>query len=552
MTKNNTQAQESSDNIPLFFRLCDISRDGIKEINKPKGKGSAKKSQREKTIQIDYAFLGDKEHQLYYCNEANPKKKECKIAAGNIVASLITHFVEKGGYDLQKFKSLFKPGKVEGDNNQTYSINNGVITIANSYQKLPDILQKILYFPAKTQNEENSLDEDSKRINELVKSELILQFHYVEGGKGKEFMKKLVGGVDKIHTRDSIWGAENPQFQLNRIIFGAPGTGKSYQANLDANELLLRERKEDKALDIEEKKNKADHLERVTFHPEYTYFDFVGSYKPVMNGENIQYKFVAGPFARMLRLALDAQKNNAQDKFCLIVEEINRARVAAVFGDIFQLLDRKENGESVYEIMPSLELFRYLMHDNNQVLQDEDIKPIRIPSNLFIWATMNSADQGVYTMDTAFKRRWSFKYIGINDGEDDVVGKDEDVVSAWKEIRARINNLLQEAKVNEDKQLGPFFLHGKELEDGVSFLAAFKSKVLMYLYEDAARHKRNEIFKTEGIRYSELCADADKFCVNKDKSTSANYDNLSKLFKPAPHAQPTKPANPEPGMDTGA
>ena len=289
---------------------------------------------------------------------------------------------------------------------------------------------------------------------------------------------------------------------FNRIIFGAPGTGKSWILNQEVESCFNAK------------------FERVTFHPEYTYFDFVGSYKPVMNGENIQYKFVAGPFARMLKLALDAQKTNSQDKFCLIVEEINRARVAAVFGDIFQLLDRNESGESVYEIMPSLELFRYLMHDEKQKLQDEHIKPIRIPSNLFIWATMNSADQGVYTMDTAFKRRWSFKYIGINDGEDDVVGNDEDVVSAWKEIRARINNLLQEAKVNEDKQLGPFFLHGKELEDGVSFLAAFKSKVLMYLYEDAARHKRNEIFKTEGIRYSDLCDSADD-----------NSENLLSLFK---------------------
>lgn len=290
------------------------------------------------------------------------------------------------------------------------------------------------------------------------------------------------------------------KFGFNRIIFGAPGTGKNCTLNKQAKNCF-----------------NDNHMERVTFHPEYTYFDFVGSYKPVMikknEAEEIGYRFVPGPFAFTLREALQ----NSATNYCLIIEEINRARVAAVFGDIFQLLDRNGSGESEYEIMPALELARYLQDTPN--LEDNGIKPIRIPKNLYIWATMNSADQGVYPLDTAFKRRWSFEYIDINAGEDDVEGNDDTVVSAWKKIRTRINDLLQEAGVNEDKQLGPFFLHGKELENGDSFLAAFKSKVLMYLYEDSARHIRDKIFKTKGIRYSKLCEAAD------------SLESLRSLFK---------------------
>lgn len=485
---------------------------------------------------------------MYYCNEANPKKKERKIAAGNIVASLITHFVEKSGYDLQKFKSLFKPGKVIGDNNQTYSINNRVITITHSYQKLPDILQKILYFPAKTQNEENSLDEDSKRINELVKSELILQFHYVEGGKGKEFMKKLVGGDDKIYTEDSIWKTcvdptKNPRFQLNRIIFGAPGTGKSYQANLDANELLLGERKEDKALDTEEKENKAAHLERVTFHPEYSYYDFVGSYKPVMKNvqvegkdaaeRKIEYDFVPGPFTRILVKAL----KDKEHPYLLLIEEINRARVAAVFGDIFQLLDRTKGGESEYSICLSEDLKEHLKE------QGLPLNELMLPPNLYIWATMNSADQGVYPLDTAFKRRWSMEYLDIDSG------KEED---DWNQIRTGINKLLiEKGHVNEDKLMGYYFLKAEERDTEDHLKEALAGKVLMYLFDDAAKPCRKDIFKeiNKARIYSDLRVklslsepnlgifDGAVFWPGKNTTTGSDQDNA------APKAEEAEPVD---------
>lgn len=275
----------------------------------------------------------------------------------------------------------------------------------------------------------------------------------------------------------------------NRILFGAPGTGKSYVLKQQAEEFF-----------------KPENVERVTFHPEYSYFDFVGSYKPKMEGEGeaerIKYRFVPGPFIRILKESLAHPEQN----YLLVIEEINRARVAAVFGDVFQLLDRNADGASEYGISPSEELKAHL--------KMEDADKLQIPANLYIWATMNSADQGVYPMDTAFKRRWNFEYQGIDEGREKVSGTHAD---AWHSLRENINMLLQEAGVNEDKQMGPFFMSPNELNcSAADFLAAFKNKVIMYLFEDAAKHKRDQVFraKAQGKRYSEVCTLCGKDTLN--------------------------------------
>lgn len=280
-----------------------------------------------------------------------------------------------------------------------------------------------------------------------------------------------------------IVGKEN--FPHNRIVYGAPGTGKSY---------LLKQQTDDFS---------PKQVERVTFHPEYTYFDFVGSYKPVMveqeGKEVIAYRFEAGPFAKILKKALASSGS----KYVLVIEEINRARAAAVFGDLFQLLDRDSEGRSEYGITPARDLANYLTRDN----EDGDGVELEggklyLPDNLYIWATMNSADQGVFPLDTAFKRRWSFEYIPIDNNEDKITGT---CSARWNEIRKHVNKLLQEAGINEDKQMGAFFLKGEELASKEKFLNVIKEKVIMYLYEDAARHQRGQIFKNERARFSELC-----------------------------------------------
>lgn len=135
---------------------------------------------------------------------------------------------------------------------------------------------------------------------------------------------------------------------------------------------------------------------------------------------------------------------------------------------------------------------------------------------MFIWATMNSADQGVFPMDTAFKRRWNFEYLGIDDGQDGMeycevtLGRNEyKTTIEWNELRKAINKLLTSYNLNEDKLMGPFFLSQKLLRETTpdrsgKFIEIFKSKVIMYLFEDAARQKRSKLFDGEN-RYSEIC-----------------------------------------------
>lgn len=320
----------------------------------------------------------------------------------------------------------------------------------------------------------------------------------------------------------------------NRIIFGAPGTGKSFQLKQESTD-----------------GNHFANIERVTFHPDYSYGQFVGSYKPVSDDEGgIRYEYVPGPFMRTLVKALESGKNgDSAEKFLLIVEEINRAKVAAVFGDMFQLLDRTEAGDSVYEIQASEDVRRYLARELGGT--KENYTSIKIPNNMYIWATMNSADQGVFPMDTAFKRRWEFIYLSINANEKKIAIEDLPIINGdakiikWNILRKSINNmLLKEGKVNEDKLLGPFFISGevfknvckenldKKNEDEQkklidAFLEAFNSKVLMYLFEDAGKMHQKKLFA--GIDQNELTFS--KVCEDFKTRGTAIFGNSFQLVK---------------------
>ena len=264
------------------------------------------------------------------------------------------------------------------------------------------------------------------------------------------------------------------------------------------------------------------YVERVTFHPNYSYAQFVGTYKPVQDNDDkkqIKYEYVPGPFMRMYCSA----KKNPNNDFLLIIEEINRANVAAVFGDVFQLLDRKK-GVSEYPVAASEDVRNYLA-DNG--IND---KELCIPNNMYIWATMNSADQGVFPMDTAFKRRWEFEYIGIDENEDGIkdyeipLQKKEDGSHEWvkwNDLRHSINDKLTEMKINEDKLLGPYFIseeklklvEGKNEEKADEFVKSFKSKVLMYLFEDAVKMRPGDLFDENAVgrlRFSDICKKFDE------------------------------------------
>lgn len=328
----------------------------------------------------------------------------------------------------------------------------------------------------------------------------------------------------------------------NRIIFGAPGTGKSFELKHEAEftkkngSLYPDTTKKEDRIDLAFPEN---NVERVTFHPDYSYGQFVGSYKPVSDDDGrIRYEYVPGPFMRTLVKALEGGKNGeSAEKFLLIVEEINRAKVAAVFGDMFQLLDRTDTGDSVYEIQASEDVRRYLARELGGT--KDNYASIKLPNNMYIWATMNSADQGVFPMDTAFKRRWEFTYLGINENEDEVkktiktlpVLHNGNEGIEWNILRRSINTmLLKECKVNEDKLLGPFFISGdvfKNPSDKNAFFGAFNSKVLMYLFEDAGKMHQKKLFA--GIDQSELTFS--KVCEDFKACGTAIFGNSFQLVK---------------------
>ena len=342
--------------------------------------------------------------------------------------------------------------------------------------------------------------------------------------------------IEKKVSEESIDDTyKDVNYPCNWIFFGAPGTGKSFNLNKEKKHLLKTYKK---------------NYERITFHPDYSYAHFVGTYKPVPKKDDetiISYKYVPGPFMRILSKAL----MSPNEPFLLIIEEINRANVAAVFGDVFQLLDRDDDGNSEFPIQTSEDMKKYLMDEMD--VDEEVCETISIPSNLFIWATMNSADQGVYVMDTAFKRRWDFNYIDINNSEEKIKDakitwkvknknndEDNNKTINWNILRKSINRKMLKFEINEDKLIGPFFIPLKYINNnsgnnGEELKEIFKNKVLMYLFEDIAKSGKRALFSNEIINqgynftYSNICKQFDEkgidiFCDDIKRYYEACYN----------------------------
>lgn len=264
----------------------------------------------------------------------------------------------------------------------------------------------------------------------------------------------------------------------NVLFYGRPGCGKSYKVKK-----LLHISKDDSPK-LDDK-----YYKRVLFHPEYSYSDFVGQILPVSEGNSIKYKFTPGPFTQILKDAINDKENN---NYYLIIEEINRGNAPAIFGDIFQLLDRDEDGKSEYEI------------DNEDIAKivfggkKHKNKKVNIPKNLTILATMNTSDQNVFTIDTAFKRRW--KMVNVKDDDTVDIRKknlpDTDVT--WGKFIDKLNDLITGVNSNmqglaEDKLLGNFFVSESDLKDKESFW----SKIIMYLWTDVFKYNQHKCFNND-------------------------------------------------------
>lgn len=341
--------------------------------------------------------------------------------------------------------------------------------------------------------------------------------------------KKVVGYGEVIgnYREERIINIENTDYYHNIEVKWSDVKDielKSYRKNFPRN-TISRADNELVKIFLEECLNKKGEyeekevstMERITFYDGYTYGQFVGAYKPVphkLNEMNIVYKYVPGPFMQQL---VKAYKNE-EVNYLLIIEEINRAKADKVFGNIFQLLDRNEDGESKYKISISEEQRKYLeeeLIDNEELLAEILGKGLYIPKNLYIWATMNNADQGVYPLDTAFKRRWSFEYIRLNQNEKELnknykiqikKGEEEKLVS-WNLFRNKLNDFLLENGIYEDRLIAPFFIKDEEVKEEILEEETFLNKLMMYIFDDVLKHKisiRKKLFKENILSFSKL------------------------------------------------
>ncbi|WRE26414.1 McrB family protein [Helicobacter pylori] len=281
----------------------------------------------------------------------------------------------------------------------------------------------------------------------------------------------------------------------NIILYGVPGSGKSYT--------LQRDYCNDNSV-----------VEKIVFHPDYSYSDFVGQIMPSVDDSGIvSYKFNPGPFTNILKKAY----HNPQTKHVLVIDEINRGNAPAIFGEIFQLLDRLKHdkggfkkGSSEYAIN-NMDIANIVHNDKNA--------SIRIPSNLWIIATMNTSDQNVFTLDTAFQRRFSMQLVensfeNVDDDFKNMKILDTDIT--WQKFCTTINEKIAQNNEGlssmEDKRFGVYFVNIDDLKSKENFA----HKVIKYLWDDVFKFDRNIIFNT--TKFNTLEAVVKNFTKEKGRT----------------------------------
>jgi len=268
-----------------------------------------------------------------------------------------------------------------------------------------------------------------------------------------------------------------------KIYFGSPGSGKSHRV-------------------AEIVEGHKQFTFRTTFHPDYDYASFVGAYKPVKDEDKgeLTYSFIPQSFTNAYVTAWQ----NPDEPVYLVIEEINRGNCAQIFGDLFQLLDRSESGESEYPIKADTDLRCYLESAKALGTENDGINngEIKLPGNLHILATMNTSDQSLFPMDSAFKRRWEWEYVPV----DPANPKSQFVITIgekrykWASFLVNANERIHSLSDSEDKQMGNFFIKS---DIGVE---EFKSKVMFYLWSEVCKEyeKCGSFFKDKGDNDAEF------------------------------------------------
>lgn len=308
------------------------------------------------------------------------------------------------------------------------------------------------------------------------------------------FDNRPYSGTDIPDQNENEITADN-KFADNFLLYGVPGCGKSYYVEQNY-----------------ESKVQEGFTIRVVFHPDYTYSDFIGQLMPVLkeveNAQGVkenklQYEFVPGPFTKIIKTAYE----EPEQKCLLIIEELNRGNAPAIFGEIFQLLDRKDNGESKYGIY-NADIAKYayggLPENQGKAIDVIANTPIKLPPNLTIVATMNTSDQNVFTMDTAFQRRWQMEHIPnkFNFKTAHVNKHLPNSEISWGVFAKTVNKKMHDNPSlgfggTDDKSLGVYFATDNDLDDA----KRFAEKVLKYLWDDAFKLGRQALFSncSEGL-----------------------------------------------------
>ena len=332
---------------------------------------------------------------------------------------------------------------------------------------------------------------------------------------------------------------------LQQIYYGAPGTGKSHEIKI---------------------LTKGKEVIRTTFHPDSDYSTFVGAYKPttievpmrdvtgkviVENGKQVTenriiYEFVEQAFLQAYTRSwiefANAEEGETPVEVYLVIEEINRGNCAQIFGDLFQLLDRGEDGFSEYPIVADKDLQKQLakafadmpflnapsvcgMSAEEVAVKIRKGEILLLPNNLYIWATMNTSDQSLFPIDSAFKRRWDWQYMPIANGNRDWRISANDNEYDWWEFLEKINALIGEKTSSEDKKLGYYFCKAK---DDVIDAKMFVGKVIFYLWNDVFKD-----YEFEGDAFNDVEGKLtfDKFYKTIDGTTSVVEEKVVRFME---------------------